>query len=161
MVILFSARTWSTFSLTIQLFRLISDSQQVHRYMYSIGCCCRLFPCELIKIILCDVRSDWTKHQKTLKNSKFQFGRRDPLVTLFNQLFSCWPSWMAAITKNHKNGCCGSNVQDSDLQHKAKTVKFMSIFNFNMMSAILDRKIHKMATMGLLFKIKTWKKNKH
>ena len=39
--------------------------------------------------------------------------------------------WMPAITKNHKNSCLGSTI-------KLTITKFESIFNLNMLLAILD-----------------------
>ena len=36
---------------------------------------------------------------KTIKKSKFQFGWREPLVAIFDQLSCCWPFWMLAITR--------------------------------------------------------------
>ena len=45
---------------------------------------------------------------------------------------------MAAITKKSQNGHCDSTVQDRDLQQRPDATKFGSVFNLNMMSAILD-----------------------
>ena len=59
-----------------------------------------------------------------------------PLVTIIDQLSSCQPSWMASITKNHKNDPYYSQTAHRELQQKINTTK--SIFNFNILSAILD-----------------------
>ena len=53
---------------------------------------------------LTHMRSDWIRHQKTRKTSKFQFGWKEPLVAIFNQLSCCQKFWMSAITTIHKNG---------------------------------------------------------
>ena len=53
-------------------------------------------------------------------------------------LSSCQPSWIAAITRNPKNGNYDSYSQYRNLQQKPNPTKFGSIFNFNIMSAILD-----------------------
>ena len=45
---------------------------------------------------------------------------------------------MVAIGKNHKNGYQDSIIQQRNLQKKQNTTKFGSIFNLNMLSAILD-----------------------
>ena len=50
----------------------------------------------------------------------------------------CLPSWISAITRNHRNGNYNSLGQHRDLQQKPNLTQFGSIFNFNVMSAILD-----------------------
>ena len=49
-----------------------------------------------------------------------------------------WPSWFSTITRNHRNGNYKSWSQHRDLKPKLNSSKFESIFNFNIMSAILD-----------------------
>ena len=44
---------------------------------------------------------------------------------------------MAAITKNLMNDYHGFTIHDRDLQQKPSNTKFGSIFNLNMLSAIL------------------------
>ena len=51
---------------------------------------------------------------------------------------SCWPSWISVITKNHKNGNYNLWSQHRDLQPTLNPTKFGSIFNFYMVSSILD-----------------------
>ena len=112
------------------------------------------------KIILCEVRFNpcevkLSKNQKIRKNSKFQYERRQRLVTIFNYPSYCWPFWMAAHTKNHKNGYHGSVIQD--VQQKPNTTKYRSIFLLNIscpswMAAINKNKY--IVTMVLSFKIK-------
>ena len=50
---------------------------------------------------------------------------------------STWTSWIAAITKKHKNGFHDSIIQHRDFQQKLNTIKFWSIFDGNILSAIL------------------------
>ena len=57
---------------------------------------------------------------------------------IFRIVLYCWPSLMSAITKNHKNGCHFSKIDDRDLQKKPNPTKFGSTNNFDMLSAILD-----------------------
>ena len=45
---------------------------------------------------------------------------------------------MATTTRNHKNDPYHAQSQHGDLQQKQNTTKFGSIFNFNMLSAIMD-----------------------
>ena len=45
---------------------------------------------------------------------------------------------MVVVTKNHEHGDHGSIIEDRDLKWKPNTTKFGSIFNFNMLLAILD-----------------------
>ena len=53
-------------------------------------------------------------------------------------LTSCWPFWILAIMRNHKNSIYNSWSQHRDLKSKMNLTMFGSIFNFNMISAILD-----------------------
>ena len=48
---------------------------------------------------------------------------------------------MTSITRNHKSG---SVVQDRNLQQNLSTTKFESIFNFNVLSAMLDLTLHEL-----------------
>ena len=57
-------------------------------------------------------------------------------VTVDGHILCCQPFWMAAITKNHKNDCHGSMLENRDLQQTPRATKFGSIFNLNMLSAI-------------------------
>ena len=50
----------------------------------------------------------------------------------------CQPSWIEAIIRNHTSGCHCSQSHCRDLQQKSSSSKFGSIFNFNMLSALLD-----------------------
>ena len=90
---------------------------------------------------------------QTEKNSKFRIGWRGlPQVSFCDQL---GPSWMSAITRNYKNGCHGSTIEDEDLQQQTPTIpKFGSVFNLNMLLAILDvshyQKSQKMAAITTL-----------
>ena len=91
---------------------------------------------------------------QTSEYSKFQFGYRGPLVTISDQLSSWWPSWMAAITRNYKSGCHYTQSQQRDLQQKLNTIKFGSIFNLNMLSALLTKpNTIEMTAMALSFVI--------
>ena len=46
-------------------------------------------------------------------------------MAIFDQLLCCWPSWMAAITRNHKNGYLGSTIKDRDeILHSKKFFLF-------------------------------------
>ena len=76
--------------------------------------------------------------------------------------------WLAIIPFGHLglkkswNGCNDSTIKDRDLQWKLNTPKFGSIFNLNMLLAILMAaitRIHKMATMALLLKVETCNEN--
>ena len=60
------------------------------------------------------------------------------LQMAFDQLSSFPPSWMAAITRIHKNYPYHSQNQHKDLEYKVDATKFGPIFNFNMLLAILD-----------------------
>ena len=53
--------------------------------------------------------------RKLGKLKKSQIGWRGYLVTISDQLSYCQPTWMAAITRNQKNGCHGSTVKDKHL----------------------------------------------
>ena len=81
--------------------------------------------------------------EQTLENSgnskKFQTSVKmeETIDVLFCQMSCCWPFWMAGITKNHKNDYHGSVVHNSDLHQTPSTIKFGSIFNLNMLLAIL------------------------
>ena len=61
-----------------------------------------IFPHDIQKIILCEMRSNQQKPQEAHKlgrNSKLLFEWWISLVTIFNQLLCCWLFWMTAITK--------------------------------------------------------------
>ena len=45
---------------------------------------------------------------------------------------------MTAITKNYKNGYQGSAIQDKTCNQRPNTTKYLSTFNLNMLSAVLD-----------------------
>ena len=53
---------------------------------------------------------------KTGKNSKFQFGFRQPLLTIFDLWSSCQLFSMASITRNHKNDSYYLENRHRDLQ---------------------------------------------
>ena len=63
---------------------------------------------------------------ETQKHSKFQFGYRWPLVNIFDQISSHQLSWMAAITRNHKNNHYHSQNPCRD-KHRTEFTKVATI----------------------------------
>ena len=62
-----------------------------------------------------------------------------PLHFSFNlNMLQYWSSWMAAINRNCKNDYHGSAVRSKDLQWKPTIPIFGSIFNLNVLLAILN-----------------------
>ena len=67
-------------------------------------------------------------------------------VASFDQLPYCQPSWMVAITINHKNGCHGSAIKDKKVPYDPKLdltyVKLLVIHTrLDIIHAKLERKV--------------------
>ena len=78
-------------------------------------------------------------------------------------LTCCRPSWMSAITKNHKSAAISLKLMIGTCNKNRTPTKFGSIDNFDMLSAILDvshyPKSQKMAAISLKLMIGTCNKN--
>ena len=59
-------------------------------------------------------------------------------MVIIGHMLCYQPFWMAAMSKNLTNDYYGSMVKNRDLQQRLSITKFGSIFNVNMLSAILS-----------------------
>ena len=90
-----------------------------------------------------EVVLNWTSEKlENLEKVKslVQIEGEGDLVATFDQLSSCWPSWISAISKSHKNCYYHPTIKDRsrDLKTKPNTTKIGWIIKLNKLSAILD-----------------------
>ena len=76
------------------------------------------FPHKMKNIVACKVTCSVDVMEPILGENEMNtsLGSGDSLLTIFDHLSSSKPSWMAAITGNHKGSCHHSQNWDSDLK---------------------------------------------